>query len=232
MQFNDDGRLMNFFFRGYRCLVDYEFFGDVLCIDTTYRVNGNGLMCVPFMGGNNHRNLVMFGLTFLSDKTTESFEWLLKTFMKSMYKKEPQVVFTDHCRALMNAVGYTFRTASHRLCHRHITRNAESQANWNDELKEMWHRCMNGCETEADFDNSRLVMIEALTRSDRTLFNDTWFTNMYDLRRRWACVFTDGQFSAGLRSTLPNETLEEIYMFEHREEVEEKCKGERCESVC
>ncbi|XP_073285274.1 protein FAR1-RELATED SEQUENCE 5-like [Primulina huaijiensis] len=39
VQLDDDDRVMNFFFRDYRCEVDYEYFGDVLSIDTTYRTN-------------------------------------------------------------------------------------------------------------------------------------------------------------------------------------------------
>ncbi|XP_073022796.1 protein FAR1-RELATED SEQUENCE 5-like [Primulina eburnea] len=62
VQLDDDDRVMNFFFRDYRCAVDYEFFGDVLSIDTTYKTNKYNLICAPFVGINHHMQNVMFGL--------------------------------------------------------------------------------------------------------------------------------------------------------------------------
>ncbi|KAG8376806.1 hypothetical protein BUALT_Bualt09G0102200 [Buddleja alternifolia] len=39
VQLDDENRVMNFFFRDYRCRIDYEYFGDVLSVDTTYKTN-------------------------------------------------------------------------------------------------------------------------------------------------------------------------------------------------
>ncbi|XP_073057044.1 protein FAR1-RELATED SEQUENCE 5-like [Primulina eburnea] len=49
VQLDDDDRVMNFFFRDYRCSLDYEYFGDVLSIDTTYKTNKYNLICAPFV---------------------------------------------------------------------------------------------------------------------------------------------------------------------------------------
>ncbi|XP_073017871.1 protein FAR1-RELATED SEQUENCE 5-like [Primulina eburnea] len=65
MQLDDDDRVMNFFFRDYRCSIDYEYFGDVLSIDTTYRTNKYYLICAPFVGINHRMQNVMFGLAFM-----------------------------------------------------------------------------------------------------------------------------------------------------------------------
>ncbi|WOL01358.1 protein FAR1-RELATED SEQUENCE 5-like [Canna indica] len=89
VEVDDEKRLMNFFFRDNRCRIDYEFFGDVLSFDTTYRTNKYGLVCAPFVGINHHNENVMFGLAFLSDETESSFEWLFKVFLESMGGKQP-----------------------------------------------------------------------------------------------------------------------------------------------
>lgn len=47
---DDDGRLMNFFFRDSRSAVDYATFGDVLSIDTTYRTNKYNLISLLLSG--------------------------------------------------------------------------------------------------------------------------------------------------------------------------------------
>lgn len=77
---DDDGKLINPFFRNSRCAIDYEEFCDVLPIDTTYRTNKYNSSCAPFVEINHNKNNVMFGFTFLSNETTSTFEWLFKTF--------------------------------------------------------------------------------------------------------------------------------------------------------
>ncbi|KAG8384048.1 hypothetical protein BUALT_Bualt04G0077500 [Buddleja alternifolia] len=104
----DDNRIMNFFFRDYRCKVDYECFGDVVSVNTTYRTNRYDLICVPVVGINHHKQNVTLGLAFMSDETKSSFEWLFTTFLKSMNGKEPEIVFTDQCQAMINVVDIIF----------------------------------------------------------------------------------------------------------------------------
>ncbi|XP_057793035.1 protein FAR1-RELATED SEQUENCE 5-like [Salvia miltiorrhiza] len=89
MQKDDDGRLMNLFYRDSRSGLDYEYFGDVLSVDTTYKTNKYDLICAPFVGINHHLKNCMFGLAFLSNETTETFEWLFSTFLESMNGKQP-----------------------------------------------------------------------------------------------------------------------------------------------
>ncbi|XP_057770840.1 protein FAR1-RELATED SEQUENCE 5-like [Salvia miltiorrhiza] len=205
---DDDGRLMNFFYRDTRCAVDYEVFGDVLSIDTTYRTNKYNLFCAPFVGINHHRNNVLFGMAFLSDETTKSFEWLFNSFLESMHGKEPGIIFSDQCQALMNGLDYTFQTASHRLCQWHINQNAPSHfgaLNGNAAFKKTWYFCMNGCENEAEFDSTWQAMIK-----DYELTENRWFRNMYNLRKRWASVFTNDKFTAGLHATSRSEVTKKV----------------------
>ncbi|KAI3446784.1 hypothetical protein Pfo_003449 [Paulownia fortunei] len=114
VQLDDDNKVMNFFFRDYRCRVDYEYFGDVLLVDTTYRINNYNLIC---------KN-VTFDLAFMSDETESSFEWLFRIFLNSMSGKQPETIFTGQCQAMMNAVEIIFLCAHHCLCKAHKeTRN-------------------------------------------------------------------------------------------------------------
>ncbi|KAH6797120.1 hypothetical protein C2S52_021674 [Perilla frutescens var. hirtella] len=208
VQLDDEGRLMNFFFHDSRCAVDYDYFGDVLSVNTTYRTNKYNLVCVPFIGINDHCNIVMFGLSFLSDETTKSFEWLFGTFLESMSGKEPGVIFSDQCQALMNGIDYAFRTSSHRLCQWHINQNAPSHfgsLNGNNEFKKLWHHCMNECENEDEFEQSWQNLIDTYD-----LCENRWFNSIYNLRRRWSSVFTNSRFSAGLHATSRSEVMNKI----------------------
>lgn len=203
VQLDDDGRLMNFFYRDARCALDYNHFGDVLSIDTTHKTNKYNLLCAPFVGMNHHRQNIMFGVAFLSDETTKSFEWLFSTFLLHMGMQEPKVVFSDEAQALINGIDYTFQTAKHRLCQWHINQNSGTHfgsLNGDFEFKKTWYHCMNGCETEEEFEESWTNMIEKYNLSEVN-----WFRKMYNIKRRWSSVFSIDRFSAGLHSTSRSE---------------------------
>lgn len=69
-----DGRLKHFFFRDSHYLSDFQSFRDILSIDITHKTNKYNLSCAPFVGVNHHSTNIMFGVGFLSDETTETFE--------------------------------------------------------------------------------------------------------------------------------------------------------------
>ncbi|XP_057803695.1 protein FAR1-RELATED SEQUENCE 5-like [Salvia miltiorrhiza] len=189
----DDGRLKNLLFRDTRCLIDYQHFGDVVSVDATYKTNKYDLVCVPIIGINHHRTNVMFAMTFLADEKTESYEWLFSTFLESMYRNEPAIIFSDQDQALMNGLDNTFHVAAHRLCQWHINKNAGKQfgkLNYNKEFKSLWHRCMNGCENVEEFDATWHYMME-----DFNLKENIWFKTMYSLRKRWSTAFSVEKFS-------------------------------------
>ena len=58
------------------------------------------------------------------DKTTESFVWLFKTFLKEMGDRHPITIFTDQALAISNAIKQVFPNTKHRLCMWHLSENA------------------------------------------------------------------------------------------------------------
>ena len=95
IQVDQENRMTNFFQRDGRSRIDYNFFGDVICFDTTYRTNKYNMICVPFVGVNNHWKNVLFGCAFLLDETTASFISLFETFLELMGNQKPKTIFTD-----------------------------------------------------------------------------------------------------------------------------------------
>ncbi|XP_073026710.1 protein FAR1-RELATED SEQUENCE 5-like [Primulina eburnea] len=203
VQFDDDDRVMNFFFRDYRCEVDYEYFGDVMSIDTTYRTNKYNLICAPFVGINHHMQNVLFGLAFMSDETQSSFEWLFATFLDSMNGRQPQTIFSEQSQAMMNAIETIFPLSHHRLCQWHINQNAPSHfvsLNGDYDFKGLWYKCMNHCDSEDEFESTWKYMIETYD-----LDGHKWLNDMYKLKKKWSIAFLNGRFSAGLLATSRSE---------------------------
>lgn len=64
-ELDSKGRLMNIFFSDSQSAIDYDFVGDVISIDNTFRTNCYNLNFVLFVGVNHHRQTVIFGVGLL-----------------------------------------------------------------------------------------------------------------------------------------------------------------------
>ncbi|KAG8376005.1 hypothetical protein BUALT_Bualt09G0018000 [Buddleja alternifolia] len=202
--FDQEGKMYNFFWRDNRCCMDYECFGDIVTFDTTYLTNRYQLICAPFIGINHHGQNIMFGCAFLLDEKTSSFEWLFKAFLKAMGNKHPQTIFTDQCQAMINAIENVFPHTHHRLCQWHINKNAPSHfgsLNSEPEFKSLWKRCMKYCESEMEFEETWDEMMNKFK-----LHHHTWLNQMYKIRKKWSTAFSRDKFNCGLKSTSRSES--------------------------
>ncbi|KAL3844867.1 hypothetical protein ACJIZ3_002270 [Penstemon smallii] len=200
---NENNRLMNVFFRDYRCSIDYEYFGDVLSVENTYRTNKYNMLCCPFVGVNHHLQNVMFGFAFMSEETESSYEWLFRTFLESMGGKQPETIFTDQCETMERAIETIFPYSYHRFRHCHINHIAHSHfgsLNNDSSFKTLWNKCMSDCQNEEEFENTWKQMVDSYNIEDKD-----WFNLMYSLRHKWATAFSYHKFSAGLKATSRSE---------------------------
>ena len=53
--------------------LDYEYFGDAVCFDTTYKKNKDGRPFALFVSVNHHKQTIIFGAALLYDETSETF---------------------------------------------------------------------------------------------------------------------------------------------------------------
>ncbi|XP_055960664.1 protein FAR1-RELATED SEQUENCE 5-like [Mercurialis annua] len=68
--------------------------------------------------------------------------------------RAPKTIITDQDKAMSNAIGKVVPNTSHRLCLWHIAKNAPSHLgslNSNDEFQRLFHKCLQGCESEVEF---------------------------------------------------------------------------------
>ncbi|XP_051114539.1 protein FAR1-RELATED SEQUENCE 5-like [Andrographis paniculata] len=211
-EFNELGLMKNIFWRDSRCGIDYDCFGDVVSFDATYRIEKDDLICAPFVGINHHGHNVMFGCAFLSDETVQTFEWLFGTFLRAMDNKHPQTLFTNPCKVMMTAIQNVFPNTCHRFCQWHIMKDATCQLESlidNAEFRSLFEKCMDGCDSEVDFDGTWNGMINNYDCRD-----NKWLNDMYNLRQKWSTLYYGDEFNAGFRTTCRSEhgnhVLEEI----------------------
>ncbi|CAH9103729.1 unnamed protein product [Cuscuta europaea] len=120
----DDGRLRRIFWADGKSRSDFACFGDVLAFDTTYKKNKYNYPLVIFSGCNHHLQTSIFGCALVSDETTETYKWVLESFLEAMGNKHPNAVVTDSDGAMREAIKHVFPSAFHRLCAWHLHKNA------------------------------------------------------------------------------------------------------------
>lgn len=119
-----DGRMKSLFWADGGSRSDYFCFGDVVAFDTTYKKNKYDYPLVIFSGCNHHSQTVIFGAALVSDETTETYKWVLGSFLECMKGKHPKAVMTDGDRAMREAIKHVFPNSTHRLCSWHLNKNA------------------------------------------------------------------------------------------------------------
>ncbi|KAL4282845.1 hypothetical protein GQ457_16G015180 [Hibiscus cannabinus] len=199
IQVDQENRMTNFFWRDGISRIDYDYFGDIVVFDTTYRTNRYNLVCAPFVGINHHRQTIMFACAFLLDETAASFAWLFKSFLQSMGNKSPKIIITDQDHAIGKAIEEVFPDSRHRLCLWHISKNASSHLgslNTNAEFHALFHRCVQGCESEIEFEETWTKMM-----NDYKLHDHRWLNGLYKCREKWSTAFSIDIFSSQIKSS-------------------------------
>jgi hypothetical protein len=70
---DEDGNFTNFFWADSRSIMDFDHFGDVVCLDSGYALQGYGRPLALFTGLNHHKQTVIFGAALLYDESNEAF---------------------------------------------------------------------------------------------------------------------------------------------------------------
>ncbi|XP_021735691.1 protein FAR1-RELATED SEQUENCE 5-like [Chenopodium quinoa] len=202
---DENGALVNFFWRDGRMMRDYHYFGDLLVFDTTYRTNKYGMICAPFVGMNHHANNVMFGMGFILNERTESFKWLFDTFLTSMGRRSPITIMTDQAQAIAAGIRNIFpKGVHHRLCVWHIEQNSKKHIGALralDGFTDLFGYLLKYCETPPEFEHYWKRM---LLKYDCA--NVDWLNDLYKIKEMWCPAFSKKFWSGGVLSSQRSET--------------------------
>ncbi|XP_016168828.1 protein FAR1-RELATED SEQUENCE 5-like [Arachis ipaensis] len=188
-------KLGNLFWADGLMINDYQYFGDVLAFDSTYKKNRYNKPVVIFSGSNNHRLTCIFGFAVLANESRDTYIWLLKEFLDVMMNKEPSVVVTDGDDQMRQAIKEVFPSTTHRHCAWHIEKNANSHINDRsllDAFKVSMYANMMVPQFEAYWE-------EMIQKFD--IDEDHWLLTKYANKAMWATAYLCGKFSAGVRTT-------------------------------
>ncbi|GJX35186.1 FAR1-related sequence 5-like protein [Tanacetum coccineum] len=110
-QFIENSELVAMFWADEFAKCNYKEFGDIVSFYATFNNNKYNMKFVPFIGIDNHGKCVTLGSGMLLHEDTQSYMWLLPTFMTA-FLKEPTMIVTDQDRAMKRAIEAVFKKAN------------------------------------------------------------------------------------------------------------------------
>lgn len=236
IQVDEGDTMANFFWADAKSMMDFTYFGDAVCLDTTHRLYGYGRPLVVFIGVNHHKQAIVFGSALLYDESTASLKWLFETFKVAMGGKQPRTILTDRSAAMDEAVALVYPATNHRYCVWHIYQSAIEQLgqafHGSKTLSYDFSRCLFDYEDEEEFILAWKGMLEKYDLKD-----NQWLSKLFGEREKWALVYGRHAFYADLNSVQQKETLNSelkkhlstetdlFHFFEHYERIldERRC---------
>ncbi|KAL0344078.1 UNVERIFIED_CONTAM: protein FAR1-RELATED SEQUENCE 5 [Sesamum angustifolium] len=184
-------------------LVDFGDFGDVVCFDSTSRINKDWRPLVLFFGINNHRQILVFGAAFLYDDSAQSFKWLFRTFKRAMSGKTPKTIVSDKDAVISEAIISELPETHHRLCTWQIYQSALKHLSQVVVNSDSFSSDLCGCifnPDEEDFVNSWKVLLDTYG-----LWRNEWLHGIFEEREKWALPYRKHIFSADIDTALLSE---------------------------
>ncbi|KAI3965204.1 hypothetical protein MKX01_027695 [Papaver californicum] len=197
IRMDSNNQLSSSFWCDAKSRVDYSFFSDMVCFDTTYKLNDYNKPYASFIGVNNHGKFIIFGCALILDVTAESLVWLFRTFSDAMNGKQPKTVFTDPALSLSEAIRQVWPNTHHRLglwyiyeeAKKHLTDMFENFKSFKIDFES----CIYKSETEEEFQSSWNLFI-----GKYNLVQNEWLQDLYHMREKWGHVYGREYFCAGL----------------------------------
>lgn len=191
---DEETQLCSIFWADSKSRADYTFFGDILALNTKFRKNAYGKPFIILAGCNNHDQAIVFGCALLGDETTETYVWLLETFLEAMNHKVPVSVITDGDKAIDDAVKKMYPTSQHRVCCWRLYKDAVSNAG-DTSFGPDFKKCMEHNCTPKEFEVAWIKLLDKYA-----LQGHPWFEETYSRREQWEQAYLQQHFFAGLNS--------------------------------
>ena len=173
----------------------YQYFGDVVTYDTTYKTNKYDMPFTHFTGLNHHCQSVLFGYALFQEETEQTFVWLFETWLQVMWGKEPISIITDQDLAIGASISKVFPRTRHRLCLRHIKKKFPEKLSHiyhkNSAFKCVLKRYIRESPSVEEFEEdwNNLILTYGMEKNE-------WLQGLYDIRKSWIPVYNKNTFFA------------------------------------
>ncbi|KAM3245360.1 hypothetical protein ACQJBY_056597 [Aegilops geniculata] len=189
--------------------VQYQYFGDVIIFDTTYRSDMYGMPFGLFVGVNNNFETIVLGGVLMINEKTESFKWVLSQFFQLMGGKHPRTILTDRCEAVEEAVLEVLPSTTHRWFKWHVLGRAKEYLGFHytktSSFRVELHRILTDTLTTDEFERAWEMLLEK-----HGLENHPFLQEIYEVRHKWVKAYFSDTFCATLTSTQKSESAKHL----------------------
>ncbi|KAJ4975302.1 hypothetical protein NE237_000408 [Protea cynaroides] len=207
---NNEQCLRNVFWVDAKGRHDYVNFSDVVCFYTTYVTNKYKIPFVPFIGVNHHFQSTLFGCALIADESTQTFIWLMQTWLRAMGGIAPAVIITDQHRSMKAAIEEVFPNIHHQHCLWHIVSKIPEKLGYltkryTDFMTE-FNECINRSCKEEEFESKWEQMINTFQLRD-----DEWLRSLYEDRKHWVPAYIRDTSFAGMYTVSWSESVTSFF---------------------
>lgn len=210
---NAMGELQSLFFTSPMAIILAKFYSYVFIIDATYSSNKYQMPLMHIISMSPTNKTFTVGLAFLDGETTEEYIWGLQSLGNLMGNLPTEVVITDQCDALRNALTIVYPQWRQQLCVWHIGENLNQ--NFRPLVpKDDFQRIKSAalilrCEKNANtYEELRERFNESFLNDEKTSAAWLYVTNLHDaegeyfLQHRLTKVLNFGEFTTSRGESL------------------------------
>lgn len=184
--------------------MNYNYFGDTVIFDTSYRTNQYRVPFASFTGLNHHGQPVLFGCALLFDESGSSFNWLFQTWLHAMSGRHPTSLTTDPNQLIQAAVADILPAARHRFCKWAILRETHDKLSHiyqsHPSFEAEFQKCVNEADTIQEFESCWESLLQRYY-----LMDNEWIQSIYSARQQWIPIYLRDTFFGELSITDENE---------------------------
>lgn len=200
----------NIFWADSASRMNYNYFGDTVRLDTSYRANHYKVPFATFSGLNHHGQPILFGCALLLNESGSTFVWLLQTWLQAMSGNLPVSITTDPDRLIQTAVAQVLPETRHRFCKWSIFRETQEKMahiyqtypTFEIEFK----KCIHEPETIDEFESCWKSILEKYS-----LMDNEWLQSMYNACHQWVPVYMRETFFGEFYTTDSSEAISTFF---------------------
>jgi len=187
-----DNKIERLFFSTPRMIRNYELYGDIVLIDSTYRVNQYNLPLIVYSGIDSYGRNILFALAIVNDETGTTHKWCMEKFFE-LHIKHPNIVMTDQDLALVAVLDKEYPNITNFLCQWHIKMNLKKHCSYlqNMNLKELYNRILvlPFIEKEFQFESEYNDIVKTLQFKKFTKSSE-YLANLYIKKKMGLLLYT------------------------------------------
>ncbi|XP_029148279.1 protein FAR1-RELATED SEQUENCE 5-like [Arachis hypogaea] len=167
-----------------RCKASYEYYGDVVSVDSTYSTNRHGLPFMSFVRVNHHGKSTLLDCALLANEEIPSYEWIFSQWVKCM-GTAPHHIITNQCRSIFRVIRNALPDTRHRWCIWHITKKLPHKLRGYRRYRDLYDDLNDivwNSQTEESFEDNWSEFID-----EYNLHNNIWLSGLlvYDYFTRF-----------------------------------------------